>query len=143
MRLFRTIVSVNQLSFYAAVANMCEEYESGQIDKVMIQSIVQSEIKTEVPLENVDPAYQNLQLQRFEKRMKCLSRTDRVRKICMDAGFIGVVEIGQYLLTKDNGEQLFAKTCREYILARSDGSSQPGKHKNWTRVGSYDQLSTW
>ena len=52
---------------------MCEEYESlhdrsGQPDKVMGQSIVLSEIKTEVPLENDDPAYQNLLLQRYEEQ---------------------------------------------------------------------------
>ena len=46
---------------------MCEEYESlhdrsGRPDKVMGQSIVLSEIKTEVPFENDDPAYQNFLL---------------------------------------------------------------------------------
>ena len=66
--IFRKIVSANQLSLYGAVANMCEEYESfhdrsGQPDKVMGQSIVLSEIKTEVPLENDDPAYQDFFLQ--------------------------------------------------------------------------------
>ena len=70
--IFRIIVSANQLSLYGAVANMCEEFESlhdrsGQPDKVMGQSIVLSEIKTEVPLENDDPAYQNLLLQRYEE----------------------------------------------------------------------------
>ena len=43
---------------------MCEEYKSfhdrsGRVDKVMGQTIVLSEIKTEVLLENDDPAYQN------------------------------------------------------------------------------------
>ena len=43
---------------------MCEEYESlhertGQPDIVMGQSSVLSEIKTEVLLENDDPAHQN------------------------------------------------------------------------------------
>ena len=56
---FRIIVSANQLSLYGAVAEICEEYESfhqrkGQLDKVMGQSIVLSEIKTEVLLENDD-----------------------------------------------------------------------------------------
>ena len=32
----------------------------------------------------------------------------------MDAGFISVVEIGQCFMTKDTGEQFFAKACREY-----------------------------
>ena len=57
--IFRIIVSANQLSLYGAVAEMCEEYEtlhdrSGRPDVVMGQSIVLSEIKTEVLLENVD-----------------------------------------------------------------------------------------
>ena len=127
---FRIIVSANQLSLYGAVSSMCEEYEfrhdrSGRPDKVMGQSIVLSEIKTEVPLENDDPAYQNFLLQRYEERIQSLSRTDRVSKICVDAGFISVVEVGQYFMTKDNGEQFYAKACREYTLPRNDGSSQP------------------
>ena len=47
---------------------MCEEFEfhqdrSGQLDVLMGQSIVLSEIKAEVLLENDIPAHQNLLLQ--------------------------------------------------------------------------------
>ena len=71
-------VSANQLSFYGGFADMCAECESlhdrsGQPDMVMGQSIVVSEIKTEVPL-NDDPAYQNFLLQRYEERIKSLSQ---------------------------------------------------------------------
>ena len=77
---------------------MCEEFESlhdrsGRPDKVMGQSIVLSEIKAEVPLENNLPSHQNLLLQRYEKRIEMLSRENKVSKFCMDAGFIHVVEI--------------------------------------------------
>ena len=77
---FRIIISANQLSLYGAVANMCEECESlhdksGQPDKVMGQSIVLSDIKTEVPLENDDPAFQNFLLQQYEERIERLSQT--------------------------------------------------------------------
>ena len=94
--IFRIIVFANQLSLYGSVANMCEEYESlhhrsGQPDVVMGQSIVLSEIKSEVLLENDDPAYQNFLLQRYEERIKSLSQTDRVSKFCMDAGFFLVL----------------------------------------------------
>ena len=73
--IFRIIVSANQLSLYGAVAEMCEEYESlhdrsGRPDTVMGQSIVLSEIKTEVPLENDDPAYPNFLLQQYEERIE-------------------------------------------------------------------------
>ena len=39
----------------------------------------------------------------------------------MDARFLSVVEIGQYFMTKDTGEQFYAVACREYTLPRDDG----------------------
>ena len=107
--IFRIIVSANQLSLYGAVAEMCEEYEtlhdrSGRPDDVMGQSIVLSEIKTEVPLENDDPANQNFVLQQFEERIERLSQQDRLSKFCMDAGFLSVVENGQCFMTKDTAQ---------------------------------------
>ena len=109
---------------------MCEEYESlhdrsGHPNLAMGQSTVLNEIKTELPLENDDPPFQNFLLQRYEERIERLSQTDRVSKFCMDTGFISVVEIGQYFMTEDNGEQFYAKACREHTLPREDGSSQP------------------
>ena len=54
----------------------------------------------------------------------------------MDAGFKSVVEVGQYFMTKDVGEQFYAKACREKTLPRNDRSSQP---KGWiqgnTKIG--------
>ena len=110
---FPIIVPANQLSLYGAVANMCEEFESlhnrsGQPDVLMGQSIFLSEIKAEVPLENDIPSHQNLLLQPYEERIEMLSQENKVSKFCMDAGFIHVVEIGQYFMTKDTGEQFFA-----------------------------------
>ena len=76
---FRIILSVNQLSIYGAVANMCEEFEdhqdrSGQPDVLMGQSIVLNEIKAEAPLENDIPSQQNLPRQRYEERIEMLSQ---------------------------------------------------------------------
>ena len=146
--IFRIIVSVNQLNVYGAVAAVCEEFEnhqdrSGQPDVLIGQSIVLSEIKTEVPLENNTPSQQNLLLQRYEERIKLLSQRNKVSKFCMDAGFIHVVEIGQYFMTKDTEEQFFARACREYTLPRFDESSQP---KGWiqenTRIGPVLETTT-
>ena len=120
---------------------MCEEFESlhdrsGEPDVLMGQSIVLSEIKAEVPLENDIPSHQNLLLQRFQERIEILSQENKVSKFFMDAGFIHVVEIGQYFMTKDTGEQFFARACREYTLPRSDESSQPrGWLQGNTRIG--------
>ena len=57
-------------------------------------------------------------------------------KFCMDAGFLSVVENGQYFMTKDTGEQFHAVPCREYTLPREDGSSQPrGWIQGNTKIG--------
>ena len=61
----------------------------------------------------------------------------------MDAGFIHVVEIGQYFMTKDTEEQSFARACRECTLPSNDESSQP---KGWiqgnTRIGPVLEITT-
>ena len=147
---FRIIVSANQLSLYGAVANICEENESlhdrsGQPDVLMGQSIVLSEIKAEVPLDNDIPSHQNLLLQRYEERIEMLSQQDKLSKICMDAGFLSVVEIRQYFMTKDTGDltQFHAVACREYTLPRKDGSSQPrGWIQGETKIGPVLEVMT-
>ena len=66
----------------------------------------------------------------------------------MEAGFIRVVEVGQYFMTKDTGDLV---ACREYTLPRGDPASQPErmdsrKHENWACIGCHNQflkLQTW
>ena len=72
---FRTITSVNQLSLYGAVAEMCEEYETlhdrtGQpvVGGQSSSSFVPSVIKTEVPLDCDDFARKDLLLQQYGER---------------------------------------------------------------------------
>ena len=107
--IFRKIVSANQLSPYGAVAEMCEEYESlhertgrpvvmGQSSSSLVPSV----IKAEVLLDCDDPVNQDLPLQQYGERIEKLSQQDKLSKFCMDAGFLNVVEIGQFSLTKDN-----------------------------------------
>ena len=67
---------------------MCEEYEtlhdrSGRPDVVMGHSIVLSAIKTEVLLENDDPAHQNFLLQQYVERIERLSQQDKVNFVWM------------------------------------------------------------
>ena len=148
--IFRIIAVANQLSLYGAVANMCEEFEfhqdrSGQPDVLMGQSIVLSEIKAEVLLENDIPSHQNLLLQQYEERIELLSQENKVRKFCMDAGFVHVVEVGQYFMTKDTGDftKFHTVACREYTLPRDDGSSQPrGWIQGNKRIGPVLEVTT-
>ena len=63
----------------------------------------------------------------------------------MDAGFLTVVEIGQYFMTKDTAEfsQFRAAACREYTLPRDEEASQP---KGWiqgnTKIGPVLEIAT-
>ena len=63
----------------------------------------------------------------------------------MDAGFLNVVEIGQYFMTKYTAEfsQFRAAACREYTLPRDEGASQP---KGWiqgnTKIGPALEVAT-
>ena len=64
-------------------------------------SLVLSVIKTEVLLDCDDPVNQDLLLQQYGERIEKLSQQDKLSKFCMDAGFLNVVEIGQYFMTKE------------------------------------------
>ena len=148
--IFCIIVSANQLSLCGAVAEMSEDYESlhdrsGRPDTVMGQSILLSAIKTEVSLDCDDPTNQDLLLQQYGERIEKLSQQDKLSKYCMDAGFLSVVEIGQYFMTKDTGDltQFHAVACREYTLPWEEGASQPrGWIQGNTKLGPVLDVTT-
>ena len=104
-----------------------------------------SVIKTEVPLDCDDRDHKDLLLQRYGERIEKLSQQDKLSKFCMDAGFLNVVENGQYFMTKDTAEfsQFRAVACREYTLPREEEASQP---KRWiqgnTKIGPVLEVAT-
>ena len=111
----------------------------------MGQSLVLSETKAEVPLQNENPSHHQILWQQYEERIKSLSQESKVSKFCMDAGFVHVVEVGQYFMTKDTGvfRQFCAVACREYTLLRDDESSQPrGWIQGNTRIGPVLEVTT-
>ena len=148
---FRTVTSVNQLSLYGAVAQTCEECETFHDRTVQPivggqsnSSFVPNVIKTEALVDCADLARKNLLLQQYGERIEKLSQQDKLRKFCMDAGFQNVVEIGQYIMTKDTADLsqfTDAVACREDTLPREEEASQP---KGWIqrtpRLGPYWKL---
>ena len=133
--IFRIIISVNQLSIYGAVAAICEEFEnhqdgSGELEILMGQSIVLGEIKAEIPLQNENSSNHQILWQQYMERIESLSPESKVSRFCMEAGFMRIVEVGQYFMTKDTGDfrQFRSVACREYTLPRDDPASQP---KGW------------
>ena len=102
-------------------------------------------IKTEVLLDCDDPASKDLLLQQYGERIEKLSQQDKLGKFCMDAGFLNVVENGQYFMTKDTGDLTPFNTvaCREYTLQREDEASQPkGSIQGNTKIGPVVEVTT-
>ena len=100
---FRTNFSVNQLSFYGAVSDLCDEYRAcqarterpvlaGQSDPL---SEPASLLMTTLAPSTEDPAQEDL-MQKYKERVERLSQQNRVIKICTDAGFLTTVDFGQY-----------------------------------------------
>ena len=150
---FRTTTSENQFSLYGAVAEMCEEYESyhdrtwGPVVRGQSSSsFVPSVIKTNMLLNDDDPAPKEFLSQRYRERIEKLSQQDRLSKFCTDAGFLTTVEIGQYFMTKDTEEfSQFTDSvvCREYTLPRDEDSSEPkGWIKGNTQIGPVLEVAT-
>ena len=149
---FRTIISVKQLSIYGAVSELCEECKTchvrtgrlvvaGQSNPLFVPSVM----KTHIPLTD-DPAQEEDLLQRYQERVEKVSQQDRVIKFCTDAGFLTTVEVGQYFKTKDTEEfSQFTESvaCREYTLPKDENSSEP---KGWirgnTKIGPVLEVTT-
>ena len=90
-------------------------------------------INTNVPLNNDDRTHNELLMQRYGERIEKLSQQDKLSKFCTDAGFLNVVDVGQYFMTKDTEEfSQFtdAGACRENTLPRVEETSAP---KGWIR----------
>ena len=140
-------MSVNQLSIYGAVSDVCEGYGTCQTSTRRPVLAGQSDplfepanllIMTPKPSIEI-PAQENL-LQKYEERVERLPQQYRLIKICIDAGFLKTVEVGQHFMTKHTDEFTICRpvTCREYTLPRDDKSTDP---KHWmqgnTKIGSY------
>ena len=132
------------------MATICEEFEthqdgSGEPDVLMGQSIVLGEIKAGIPLQNENSSNHQILWQQYMERIESLSQESKVSRFCMDAGFVHVVEVGQYFMTKDTGDfrQFRSVACREYLLPRDDPASQP---KGWIqgdmRIGPVLEVTT-
>ena len=91
------------------------------------------------------PAQENL-LQMHKERVENLPQPDQLLKVCIDAGFLKTVEVGQYFLTQ--GTEEFSQftgsvACRGYTLPRDEKSSDP---KGWiqgnTQIGPVVEVTT-
>ena len=64
----------------------------GQFDPLFVPTSV---MKTHTPTPLTDDPPQEDLLQKYQERVERLSQQNRVIKICIDAGFLKTVEVGQ------------------------------------------------
>ena len=107
------------------------------------QSIVLGEVKAEAPARE-EPEDSNILLQKYFQQVQRLSPENRLSKFCKEAGFMSVVEVGQYFVTRNASEFLLRSVaCREYTLPRDDPASEA---KGWiqgnTRIGPILEVTT-
>ena len=128
------------------IRNLSYRTEKPVVGGQSSSSFVLSVIKTQVPVDCDDLDRKDLQLQQCGERIEKLSQQDKLSKLCMDAGFLNVVEIGQYFMTKDIAEfSQFTDSvaCREHTLPREEEASQP---KGWipgnTKIGPVLEVAT-
>ena len=112
---------------------------AGQSDPPFVPT--SSLMKTPTPSTD-DLAQQDL-LQKYQERVERLSQQNRVIKIYIDAGFLTMVDVGQYFMTKNTEEfTQFTESvaCREYTLPRDEKLSDlkgwiRGNTKIWASIG--------
>ena len=111
----------------------------------MGQAIVLGENKAEALLHDENPMDNQIIWQQYIQQVESLSPENKVSKFCKEAGFMRVVEVGQYFVTKDTGDfrQFHSVACREYTLLRDDPASQT---KRWIqgnmRIGPVLEVTT-
>ena len=109
------------------------------------QSIVVGEVKAETLLHNENSMNDQIIWQQYIERIESLSPESKVSSFCMEAGFMRIVEVGQYFITKDTGDfrQFRSVACREYTLPRDDPASQPkGWIQGYMRFGPVLEVTT-
>ena len=121
--LLQTVISVNQLSIYGAVADMIEELPVGQrpVEKPIAPSQQDKvEIITQPPLAETqaNEERQGKLLQEYEQRFAKMSEDQKLSNRCSEAG-LRQVEIGQFFHALPSPREIgYQSLCRECTKPR-------------------------
>ena len=152
---FRTMISVNQLSIYGAVSDLCEKYSACQARTVRPVLAGQSDPLFEparllmtTPTPSTEVPAQEILLQKYKERVERLQQQDRLIKFCTDARFLKNSWSRTVLHDKGHWRVLtihrisgmswvhFATRWKINWPERLDSR----EHQNWARVRSHNQL---
>ena len=141
--ILRTVISINQLTIYGAVADPFGELardSKGTWRPGAPEDLESMVIPTECPRANqirqTDAEVHGNWLREYEQKFVDLPKQEKLTKLCSNAGFSKNIEKGQLLITLDDDtldddtlDEMMG-SCREYTLPRSDESSEV---KVWIR----------
>ena len=102
--ILRTVISVNQLSIYGAVADLRKELDPDSRSQTEGEICESLEIPTEIHNANVisqcaTPLAQEDLLQEYERKFAELLDDQKLSKLCSDAGFSKEIGTGQFFIT--------------------------------------------
>ena len=99
--------------------------------------------KLEVPVQDKGLEDAKILMQNYFQQVNSLSPENRLDKFCKEAGFMSVVEVGQYFVTRNVSEFVHAVACHEYTHPRDDPACKPkGWIKGNTRIGPVLEVTT-
>ena len=102
-----------------------DDHQDRTVQPVILvgQSIVLGEVKAETPVHDEDPMNDQIIWQQYFQQVESLSPENKLSKFCKEAGFMRVVEVGQYFVTRDTGDFRQFRSVAEMIqlLNQKDG----------------------
>ena len=134
--ILRTVLSVNQLSIYRAVADSCKELDPdtrNQTEGEICESLV---IPTEIPNANTisqssTSLAQGDLLQEYER-----PDDQKLSKLCSDTGSVQEIGKDNFFITIEKGSEVMQTACREYSQPRNLKTSRPrGWIRSNTKIG--------
>ena len=130
--ILRMVISVNQLSIYGAVADLCNELDPDHAESEICESLVMATESTNAnttPQSSTSLAQEEL-LQEYERKFAQLPDDQKLSKLCSDAGFLKEIGKGQFFITIEEGSEIMQTACPEYTQSRNLTTSRPS---GWIR----------
>ena len=129
--ILRTVISVNQLSIYGAVADLWKELardsrgtKNTAANDTLESMVIPTEFSSANPISQTDAEVQGNLLREYEQKFAELLEQEKLIKLCSNAGFSKNIEKGQFFITLDDDALDDMKgSCREFSLPRSEESS--------------------
>ena len=122
--ILRTVISVNQLSIYGPVADLCKElardspsarkHAENEKWELMVEPTEFPNVNT---ISHTDMSVQGNVLREYEQKFAELPEDQKLTTLCSDAGFMKDIGKGQFFITlEEEGPDDMQTLCREYTL---------------------------